>query len=587
MLVPNCFLCYDNNRKEVRSPGSFCLAEKMKRPLPIGIDNFREIIKNGYYYIDKTGFIKELLDMKGKVNLFIRPRRFGKTLNLSMLQSFFEMGFEDTKEIFANLNISKAGEVYARHMAQYPVISLSLKSMKQTSYELSLEQMKKAVAEEFRRHDRILQRSELTLAEKRRFERIRDVQGEKADYLDALRFLSACLKTCYGKKVILLIDEYDVPLENAYFAGFYGPMAGLIRSILESALKTNENLEFAVITGCLRISKESIFTGLNHLNIISVLDKQYSEHFGFTEKEVRNAMEYYGVQQRFSDMKQWYDGYLFGNTEVYNPWSVIKFLYDLAVDEHAFPKPYWANTSSNDIVRNLVMQADRETKAQIEALLAGETLSIPVHEEITYSDVYENEENLWNFLYFIGYLTKVEEYMQDHVIYLKVRIPNQEVKMIYKNTILSWFREEIGKKNFQDLYQALEEGKEDRVQEILSEQLLSVISFYDSAENFYHGFLAGILSQSPKYLVKSNREAGNGRSDLVMKTPSLRGRAFILEIKVAKSMEYLEEAAERAINQIYEKRYMEELKAEGYEKIDCYGVAFYRKDCEVRFGKGQ
>lgn len=388
-----------------------------------------------------------------------------------------------------------------------------------------------------------------------------------------------------GQKTVILIDEYDVPLENAYFRGFYEKMVDFIRSLFESALKTNDYLQFAVITGCLRISKESIFTGLNHLRIISVLDQRYSEHFGFTEIEVTQMMSYYEVESRFSTMKEWYDGYLFGNTEVYNPWSVINFMYDLCADVNAFPHPYWINTSSNDIIRDLIVRADRETKGQIERLLSGGTLDIQVHEEVTYGDMRSNGENLWNFLYFTGYLTKESEYFKEKYTFLKARVPNIEVMTIYENTIMNWMKELVKKEDFHDLYQAMEEGNAERMTDILNGQLFRTISFYDSAENFYHGFLTGILSQSENYLVKSNRESGNGRSDIMVRSPSLRGRSFILEVKVSDSIDDLEADAEKAIQQIYDKKYMEELREEGYRKIDCYGISFFRKDCEVRSGR--
>ena len=284
-------------------------------------------------------------------------------------------------------------------------------------------------------------------------------------------------------------------------------------------------------------------------------------------------------------MKEWYDGYLFGDTEVYNPWSVIKFLYDLYSDVNAFPRPYWINTSSNDIIKDMIAKADRETKGQIEALLSGKTLDIQVHEEVTYGDMYSSDENLWNFLYFTGYLTKESEYFEETSVFLRARIPNIEVKTVYQNTILNWFKNTIKKQNFHDLYQALEDGNAKRMTNILTEQLAYTISFYDSAENFYHGFLTGILSQSENYLVKSNRESGYGRSDIMVRSPSLRGRSFVLEVKVSDSIDDLESDAEKALQQIYEKRYREELRTEGYRNIDCYGVSFFRKDCEVRFGK--
>ncbi len=564
----------------------------MKKPLPIGVDNFEKLIKDGYCYIDKTMFIKELLDLKGEVNLFIRPRRFGKTLNLSMLRYFFEdtgetKKNEENKSLFQGLKIMEQGEEYTEHMGDYPVINLTLKSTKQPSFESAYSKLRKAIADEFQRHQYILADGKINEEDKKLFRKIADRRAGYDDYSGALEFLSKCLYQATEKKSVILIDEYDVPLENAYFRGFYEEMVDFIRSLFESALKTNDYLQIAVITGCLRISKESIFTGLNHLNIISILDKKYSEYFGFTEEEVHRMMSYYEVESRFSTMKEWYDGYLFGDMEVYNPWSVIKFLYDLYSDVGAFPHPYWINTSSNDIIKELIVRADRETKGQIERLLEGGTLDIQVHEEVTYEDMYSNGENLWNFLYFTGYLTKESEYFKESSIFLRARIPNIEVKTIYQNTILNWLKAVIKKEDFHDLYLAMEEGDAQKMTDILNGQLFRTISFYDSAENFYHGFLTGIMSQSENYLVKSNREMGKGRSDILVKSPSLRGRSFVLELKVSGSIADLENDAEKALQQIYDKRYMEELRAEGYRKIDCYGISFFRKDCEVRFGKGQ
>lgn len=488
----------------------------MKRALPIGVDNFEDIVQNGYCYVDKTLFIKELLDLRGKVNLFTRPRRFGKTLNLSMLRYFFEdTRIEEqnarNRELFQDLKIMDAGEEYVRQMGMYPVINLTLKSAKQPVFTSAYHKIKNEITDEYKRHNYVLKDDILDADSKSLFQKIASGQGEYDDYSGSLKFLSKCLYQATGKKTILLIDEYDVPLENAYFKGFYDEMVDFIRSLFESALKTNDCLQFAVITGCLRISKESIFTGLNHLKIISVLNQQYSEHFGFTEPEVLQIMTYYGLESRFSIMKEWYDGYTFGNTEVYNPWSVINYLCDLYADINAFPRPYWINTSSNDIIKEMIAKADRETKGQIETLLGGGTLDIQVHEEITYEDMYSKGENLWNFLYFTGYLTKKGEYFKESSVFLQVRIPNTEVKSIYQNTILGWFRKKLEKQDFRDLYLAMEEGNAEKVRDILDEQLFSTISFYDSAENFYHGFLTGILSQSENYLVKSNQESASNR----------------------------------------------------------------------------
>ena len=561
----------------------------MKKVIPIGIDNFKEIITGGYYYVDKTLLIKELLDLTVKVNLFTRPRRFGKTLNLSMLQAFFEnTGDEEEnqkrRELFKHLQIMNAGDAYTSHMGQYPVIFLTLKSAKQRTFQSALFKIKECISQEYRRHAFVCDGVKLSDSEKQLFQKLADGRGTMDEYSGSLQFLSQCLYKETGEKVIILLDEYDVPLENAYFRGFYDEMIDFIRSLFESGLKTNDALKFSVITGCLRISKESIFTGLNHLKIISVSDRQYSEHFGFTEKEVKEMTEYYGHAGRYDDLKQWYDGYVFGNTCIYNPWSVINFMFDLNADEQAFPRPYWVNTSSNQIIHDMISRADTMTRNRIEELLNGKTMDIPVHEEITYDDLEDIGDNLWNFLYFTGYLTKESEYFKNHTVYLKVRIPNIEVKTVYTNTVLNWFQESVKKKDFRELYRAMEEKNTGKMGEILTEQLFSVISFYDSAENFYHGFLAGILSQSEKYLVKSNRESGLGRSDLIVKTPSLRGRAFLLEVKVSDSMKHLEQDAKKAVQQIWDKNYMEELKLEGYEQIDAFGISFYRKDCEVQYG---
>ena len=561
----------------------------MKKPLPIGVENFKDMVESEYYYIDKTMFIKELLDLKGKVNLFTRPRRFGKTLNLSMLRYFFEdtgdmEKNERNKELFQGMKIIGEGEKYSGQMGMYPVINLTLKSAKQEDFETAYYMLQVEIASEFDRHRNIIEngKERLTPKEYGQYMKIADEEADQRQVRASLKLFSKCMYKITGKNTIILIDEYDVPLENSYFRGFYEEMADFIRSLFESALKTNDYLQFAVITGCLRISKESIFTGLNHLKIISILDQQYSEHFGFTEQEVFQMMSDYEVESRFPTMKEWYNGYIFGNMQVYNPWSVINFMYDLCGKVEAFPHPYWINTSSNDIIKDLIVRADREMKGQIEALLRGRTLNIQVHEEVTYGDMHSNGENLWNFLYFTGYLTKESEYFKGKYIFLKVWVPNLEVMTIYENTIMNWMKEFIKKEDFHDLYCAMEDGDADKMKDILNSQLFRTISFYDSAENFYHGFLTGILSQSENYLVKSNRESGNGRSDIMVKSPSLRGRSFVLELKVSDSIDDLEDDAEKALQQIYDKKYMEELKEEGYRNIDCYGISFYRKDCEVR-----
>ena len=555
------------------------------KPLPIGVDNFENLIRNGYYFADKTLFIRELLDMKGEVNLFTRPRRFGKTLNMSMLRYFFEKSGEDPAVLFSGTKILEAGEQYLSHMGRYPVISLSLKSMKQPSPELSLAMLKKAVGAEFSRHWQAVHDSgKLTEAALERYVRLRDLNGSDADYADALKYLSECLHACFGEKAVILIDEYDVPLENAWFHGFYDDVLFPVRSLFESALKTNDNLAFAVVTGCLRISRESIFTGLNNLRILSVTDDSCSEYFGFTQQDVDQMLAFYDLPDRTETVKQWYDGYCFGNTEVYNPWSVINFVSSCRRNRNALPRPYWSNTSSNDIVRILVEKSDLSVRREIETLIEGSSITKPVHEDITYEDMQSTQDNLWNFLFFTGYLKKLREFQEEENIYIEMTIPNREVRYIYKNTVLHWFEEKTEKKELSPLYESILNGDAGKMAEILSENLMETISFYDYQESYYHGFLAGMLKNIGNYIVLSNREAGNGRPDIVLKYPSIRGKAVIIEIKVAGSWKELEKKCTEALKQIEEKDYEAELRREGYQNIMKYGVAFYKKECMVKSG---
>ena len=555
------------------------------KPLPIGVDNFENLIRNGYYFADKTLFIRELLDMKGEVNLFTRPRRFGKTLNMSMLRCFFEKSGEDPAVLFSGTKILEAGEQYLSHMGRYPVISLSLKSMKQPSPELSLAMLKKAVGAEFSRHWQAVHDSgKLTGAALERYVRLRDLNGSDADYADALKYLSECLHACFGEKAVILIDEYDVPLKNAWFHGFYDDVLFPVRSLFESALKTNDNLAFAVVTGCLRISRESIFTGLNNLRILSVTDDSCSEYFGFTQQDVDQMLAFYDLSDRTETVKQWYDGYCFGNTEVYNPWSVINFVSSCRRNRNALPRPYWSNTSSNDIVRILVEKSDLSVRREIETLIEGSSITKPVHEDITYEDMQSTQDNLWNFLFFTGYLKKLREFQEEENIYIEMTIPNREVRYIYKNTVLHWFEEKTEKKELSPLYESILNGDAGKMAEILSENLMETISFYDYQESYYHGFLAGMLKNIGNYIVLSNREAGNGRPDIVLKYPSIRGKAVIIEIKIAGSWKELEKKCTEALKQIEEKDYEAELRREGYQDIMKYGVAFYRKECMVKSG---
>ena len=553
-------------------------------PLPVGVENFEDLIQTGYYFVDKTLFIRELIDMKGKVNLFTRPRRFGKTLNMSMLRYFFEMGKADNAELFQGMKIMDAGEEYLAHMGKYPVISISLKSMKQLTYDDAFYCLQEELAREFKRHDELLPRL-LYKEDREKYLRFIGRKAETKEYLDSLKFLSECLFQCYGRKAIILIDEYDVPLENAYFSGFYDKMVSVIRALFESALKTNDNLEFAVITGCLRISKESIFTGLNNLKIMSITSRTYAEHFGFTPEEVEQILRDYGLEDNLKIVKQWYDGYRFGESEVYNPWSVINYVDSCYHDKKAFAKPYWSNTSSNSIVKNLIEQADISVKQEIERLIEGGTIEKPIHEDITYDDMNSTQDNLWNFLFFTGYLKKISERQEGETIYMEMAIPNSEVRYVYKNAVLRWFEERTEKKELKPLYESLLNGKADELAEILSENLMETISFYDYQESYYHGFLAGMLKNIGNYIVQSNRESGNGRPDILVRYPSVRGKAVIIEIKVSKTYQGMEEKCDEALNQIEEQKYEEALRQEGYRDILKYGVAFYRKECMVKLAE--
>lgn len=560
----------------------------MKKPLPIGYDNFEQVISEGFYYVDKTLLIKDLLDDNGNVNLFTRPRRFGKTLAFSMLRYYFEKAYDydgnpvDNSKLFAGMKIMEMGKKYTDEMGKYPVINLSLKSAKQPTYELAYASLVDEIAGEYRRHSFILREDCLSENDKEKYCRIMEQKGSPIENAKALEFLSICLYRAYNQKTIILIDEYDVPLENAYVRGFYQEMIDFIRSLFESALKTNEFLKFAVVTGCLRISKESIFTGLNNLNIISILDLHFSEHFGFTQTEVNEILGYYHLEKREAELKEWYDGYLFGNTEVYNPWSVINYVKAAYVNADAFPKPYWSNTSSNSIVRELIEQADQAMRQEIEDLIEGKTIEKPIHEDITYADIHKTQENLWNFLFFTGYLKKVSERFEGDTIYLALTIPNAEVRYIYRHTIIEWFDGRIGNTDLSALYRAVNEGDSEAFSDIVSEQLVETISFFDYAESYYHGFLIGLLKGCPGYITLSNRESGNGRPDIIMRTPSVRGMAIIMEIKIVKDFEKMEEGCDAALKQIEEQNYEASLYKDGYRKFLKYGICFYRKECMVK-----
>lgn len=565
--------------------------DKGKKAISIGMEDFKEIINKNGYFVDKTLMIQELLDSNSKVTLFTRPRRFGKTLNFSMLRRFFEDERRrdgtaiDNSHLFDGLAISRCGEKYLRHMGQYPVIKLSLKSGKQPDFDLAYGMLKKGIVEEFERHMYVLDSDCLTEREKSDFRRILKAENDPGLYADALKTLSSCLERYHGRKCIILIDEYDVPLENAWFCGFYDQMTGFIRSLFESALKTNDSLEFGVVTGCLRISRESIFTGLNNLKVNSVRGYGYGDSFGFTPEEVKALLDYYDMGGNYAEVKHWYDGYRFDQAEIYNPWSILCYVEDHRASPGAMAAPYWGNTSSNSIVKELIEEGSEEIRGEIEALIAGGYLEKPIHEEVTYGDIRETEDNLWNFLYFTGYLTSGGEEFRDRKTYIKMVIPNEEIRAIYEDTVLRWFDKKIKQTDLKPLVEAIEKGDTEAMADIISGQLQDTISFFDYGESYYHGFLAGLLKAAGGYRVLSNRENGEGRTDLVMKTKRIRnGKAVIFEMKATKEFGEMEKTCLEALRQIEDRKYEEDLHQEGYREVLKYGICFFKKECIVMDG---
>ncbi len=562
----------------------------MEKRIPIGIEFYKTMIEGNYYYVDKTLLVKEILEKGASVSLFTRPRRFGKTLAMTMLKAFFEDERDengdkvDNSKYIAGQKIAAFEDIMAGHMGKYPVINLSLKSAKQPDFEMAYDVLVDGIREEFARHAYILNGDILSENEREKYRAVLEGRGKNSEYATSLAFLSQCLEKYHGKGTVILIDEYDVPLENSFFEGFYDKMTAFIRSFFESALKTNKSLAFGVVTGCLRISKESIFTGLNNLDVISLLNRDYAEYFGFTQGEAEEILGFYGLLEKREEMKQWYDGYRFGDTEVYNPWSVINYVRTAALDSHAFPKPYWSNTSSNSIIKELIEGADFITRGEIEELMEGGGIEKQVHEEITYGDIRESQDNLWNFLFFTGYLKKAGERFDGESIYLKMEIPNAEIRYIYRNQISSWFDKKIKGADLSPLITAMEQGDCHSMEEFLSDQLLDTISYFDYAENYYHGFVSGLLKAAGKYMVRSNRESGEGRPDILMYSPTVRGKVFIIELKAAKEYGLMGEKCEEALRQAAEKNYREAFEGNGYKDITVYGICFFRKECMVRAG---
>lgn len=559
------------------------------KKLPIGIDGFEKIRTNDFYYVDKTMFIAELLQNWGEVNLFTRPRRFGKSLNMSMLKSFFEIGSDKT--LFEGLKITQEKALCKEYMGKFPVISISLKSVDGLSFEAASAALRTVIGNEAGRFRFLLESDMLDEEDKNAYRRLIRVEMEsEASYAmsdstltDSLKTLSRLLVRHYGRKVILLIDEYDVQLDKAFQAGYYEEMVSLIRNLFSNALKTNDDLQFSVLTGCLRISKESIFTGLNNLNVMTVSDPYFCDSFGFTDSEVKELLSYYGLENVHETVRDWYDGYQFGNASVYCPWDVIKYVQILLRDKEAEPENYWANTSENSIVRRLLSRADQTTRDEIEQLVNGGMIVKSIRQEITYKDIEASIDNVWSVLYSTGYLTSRGRLPGKR---LRLVLPNQEVKELFIELVKDWFREttRADSSRINRFCDAFPAGDVSVIQEMLHDYLWDSISVRDAAvrmnmkENFYHGMVLGLLQSQENWLVQSNAEMGEGYSDISICTPERTG--IVIELKYADDGK-LESACTNALKQIEERKYSIGLERKGMKKIIKYGMAFCGKECMV------
>ena len=555
----------------------------MKKKLPIGIENFEKLRQYDFYYVDKTGLIKELLQNWGEVNLFTRPRRFGKSLNMSMLKYFFEI--DSDPALFEGLEISKEKQLCEEYMGKFPVISISLKAINAGCYETAKEMAVQVIQEEARRLQYLLESDRLSQKEKDTFLKLFDDDLSEGMLCSSLRVFSELLQKHHGRKVVLLIDEYDVPLAKAFERGYYDQMIVLIRNMFEQGLKTNGNLFMAVLTGCMRVSKESIFTGLNNLRVLSIADVRFDEYFGFTDKEVREMLAYYDKFSYYEMVREWYDGYRFGAVDVYCPWDVINYCDLLRSNPKAQPQNYWCNTSSNDAVRRFIEMADvGATKMEIEKLVAGEEITKEIHQELTYQDMYSTIENLWSLLFTTGYLTQrgEPEGRQFHLV-----IPNKEIHEIFEMQIVDLFKENVKKdgETLDRFCEALKNGETDSVQRQFQAYLRKTISIRDTfvkkkmKENFYHGILLGILGFKASWNVFSNRETGEGYSDLLITIPD-EAIGIVIEMKYADDGN-LDAACQKALEQIERNHYEEELYDEGMDDILKYGIACYKKRCRV------
>ena len=562
-----------------------------KKALPVGIESFEEIRKDNYYYVDKTGMIRDLLRRRGKVNLFTHPRRFGKSLNMSMLKTFFETGC--AKGLFDGLEISKEEGLCSQYMGRYPVISLSLKGVNGSDYATARSLLCSAVGNEALRFQFLLEDDSLTEPEKQLYMQIIRVDPSGAGrflmsdsvLMESLKTLSALLEKHFGQKVIVLIDEYDVPLSKADEQGYYEEMTLLIRNMFEQVLKTNDSLFFAVLTGCLRVAKESIFTGLNNFKILSVTTVRFDEYFGFLDREVQEMLQYYGLEDKYAAVRDWYDGYRFGGVDVYCPWDVISYCDELTDDPDIQPKDYWSNTSGNYIIQHFIEKMDDGlAKGELEELISGGTVTKEIHEELTYNRLYESMDHIWSILLMTGYLTYREK--KDGNDYC-LAIPNMEIRNIFVNQIMAMFKSDIAGdgERVGAFCDALESGNAAEVEKLLAEYLNKTVSVRDTfarkpvKENFYHGLLLGILGYKNSWYIKSNKEAGDGYSDIFIRTEE-KDTGMILEVKYAEAAQ-LDAACRKALKQIGDRGYARALQDDGCRTIYKYGIACCRKWCRV------
>ena len=564
---------------------------KVRKKLPIGIDGFEKIRTNDFYYVDKTLFIKELLQNWGEVNLFTRPRRFGKTLNMSMLKSFFEVGSDPA--LFDGLKIAKEKELCEKYMGKFPVISISLKGVDGLNFESASVALRTLIGNEARRFDFLRNSANLSNDDKDAYAQLTEIGPAQGGFYTmtegmaavSLKILSQLLEKHCGQKTILLIDEYDVPLDKAFQGGYYDEMVNLIRNLLGNALKTNDSLFFAVLTGCLRISKESIFTGLNNLKVHTISDVRYDEFFGFTDADVDEMLKFYGLSSYKDEIRNWYDGYRFGDADVYCPWDVINYCDELLADPKAMPQNYWANTSGNDLILGMLKKADQTTKDEVEELLNGGRITKRIKQELTYRDIDDSTENVWSVLYAAGYLTGTHVEQADADIF-RLWVPNREICKLFYELVENWFRMVTRSDTARINRFCAAFPKEDApaIQDMLHGYLWDSISVRDTAvrrnmkENFYHGMLLGLLRSQDSWLVRSNAEMGEGYSDISIQTPDRIG--IVIELKYADDGN-LEAACSKALKQIEEKKYAEGLKRRGTTKVIKYGIAVCEKECMV------